>query len=160
MDLALPTRRFLHSFGVLRLSMIAKSLFQPSILGASAIVEHSAGEIVLVKHSYMPGWGLPGGGVQRGEPAEHAVIRELQEEIGLIQSAPPEFLSLHTRKVAWFTNVIALYRLRDASIRFKPNFEIREARFFDPSALPDDTTPGTLRRLAELAGKAPRSLYW
>jgi hypothetical protein len=62
--------------------------------------------------------------------------------------------------VAWFTNVIALYRLRNAEIQFKPNLEIHEARFFDPASLPDDTSPAARRRLAELTGGAARSLYW
>jgi ADP-ribose pyrophosphatase YjhB (NUDIX family) len=146
--------------GTLALTMMAKAVFQPSIFGATGIVEDTGGHVLLVRHSYKGGWGLPGGGVNRGEPPELAVVRELKEEVGLVRSLPLEFLGLYTRKVAWFTNVIALYRLREAQILFKPNLEIREAQFFDPSALPADASPATRRRLAELTGQTPRSAYW
>jgi hypothetical protein len=50
--------------------------------------------------------------------------------------------------------------LRNARIDFRPNLEVREAAFYDPLSPPPDTQPSTLRRLAELTGQAPRSLYW
>jgi 8-oxo-dGTP pyrophosphatase MutT (NUDIX family) len=49
---------------------------------ATAIVEYPDG-ILVVLMRYMAG-SLPGGGVKPGETDEAAVIRELQEEIGLI----------------------------------------------------------------------------
>lgn len=136
-----------------------KALRTPVAFGATAIVEDAENRVLLVRHSYMEGWHLPGGGVEANEPPHLAVIRELQEEVGLIRSAPPEFLHLYTRKVGWATNVVALYRVRDAVLAFKPNFEIREIRFADPSAPPPGTTAGTRRRLAELGG-AERVHYW
>ena len=41
-----------------------------------------------------------------------------------------------------------------------PNSEIAEAGFFAPDALPDSTTPGTRRRLAEMFGHQPRQTLW
>jgi ADP-ribose pyrophosphatase YjhB (NUDIX family) len=146
--------------GTLTLTMMAKAVFQPTIFGATGIVEDAKGHVLLVRHSYKSGWGLPGGGVQQGEPPDQAVLRELKEEVGLVRSLSPEFFGLYTRKVAWFTNVVALYRLRDAQILFKPNLEIHEAQFFDPSAPPGGASSATRRRLAELTGQAPRSPYW
>jgi 8-oxo-dGTP pyrophosphatase MutT (NUDIX family) len=108
----------------------------------------------------MEGWHLPGGGVDAGEPPAEAVIRELQEEVGLIRSAPPEFLGLYTRRVGWATNVIALYRVREAVLDFKPNLEIREIQFADPGTLPPGATAGTRRRIKELHGGGARSPYW
>jgi ADP-ribose pyrophosphatase YjhB (NUDIX family) len=146
--------------GILTLSMIAKAVVRPTAFGASVIAEDEQGRVLLVRHSYMPGWSLPGGGVGRNEPPEVAAVREMQEEVGLTSSAPPEFLGLYTRKVAWFSNVIALYRLRDVRIAFRPNLEVREVMFCDPSSPPADTQAGTLRRLAELTGQTSRSPYW
>lgn len=49
-----------------------------------AIIENSAGEIVLVERRFMPpGWALPGGFVDPGESLAHAVRRESLEETGL-----------------------------------------------------------------------------
>jgi hypothetical protein len=41
-----------------------------------------------------------------------------------------------------------------------PNREIAEQRFFAADRLPDDTTRGALRRIAEVLGGAPRSEKW
>lgn len=142
------------------LSIVAKALASPSVFGATAIVEDGEGRILLVRHSYIGGWQLPGGGVASGEPPELAVVRELEEEVGLAESMPPEFIALYSRKILWIANVITLYRVRNARIDFKPNFEVREAKFFDPAVLPDGTTGATRRRLAEFYGKVPRTPYW
>jgi 8-oxo-dGTP pyrophosphatase MutT (NUDIX family) len=142
------------------LSMIAKVVLRPTLFGASAIAQDELGRVLLVHHSYIPGWSLPGGGVERNEPPEVAVIRELREEVGLTDCGAPEFIGLYTRKVAWFSNVVALYRLRDVRIAFRPNLEVRKVMFCDPLSPPPDTQPGTLRRLAELTGQMPRSPYW
>ena len=50
-----------------------------------ALVITPAGCIVMVRHSYVPGWHFPGGALQRGETAEAGILRELREEIGLRQ---------------------------------------------------------------------------
>ena len=40
-------------------------------------------EVLMVKTSYRKGFGLPGGGLQAGEHARDAAVRELNEELGL-----------------------------------------------------------------------------
>jgi len=149
-----------NSSFLFNLSILAKTVVNPCVFGASAVVEDGQGRILLVRHSYIGGWHLPGGGVNGGEAPEHAVLRELEEEIGLSESTPPEFIGLYTRKILWVGNFIALYRLRNARIDFKPNFEVREATFFDPATLPEGTSAATRRRLAELFGKMPRTPFW
>jgi 8-oxo-dGTP pyrophosphatase MutT (NUDIX family) len=134
-------------------------MLRPVALGACALVERD-GKILLVRHSYVPGWLLPGGGVGRGEPPAEAVLRELKEEIGLVKSSPPEFVGLYTRRAGWVTNVIALYRVGDADFIFRPNFEIREIRFADPIAPPDGTPPSVQRRLSEFARLQPQGAHW
>lgn len=137
-----------------------KALRTPVAFGVSAIAPDDAGRILLVRQRYTPGWHLPGGGVDRGEPPAKAVVRELQEEVGLQTSATPELLGLYTRAVGLATNVVALYRVTDAQIAFQPNAEIAEILWADPEAPPPDATPATLRRFAELIGKTTPSPYW
>src|SRR6267142_3553108 len=58
-------------------------------LGVRAIVIDPQGRIFLVKHSYVSGWHLPGGGVETGETVQEALARELIEEGGITALEPP-----------------------------------------------------------------------
>lgn len=138
----------------------AKALTSPVAFGVCAIVDEGEGQVILVKHTYQRGWHLPGGGVGRGEPPANAILRELREEIGLTRSDAPKLIGLFGRKVGWVTNVIALYRVEHAEIRFRPNSEIRDIVRADPAAPPPGTTAATRRRLAEFNGEAAQSFHW
>src|SRR5436190_20980042 len=59
-------------------------------LGVRALVIDQAGRIFLVKHSYVSGWHLPGGGVEAGETLAQAVARELREEGNIDVTEPPQ----------------------------------------------------------------------
>ncbi len=137
-----------------------RALWQPVTFGVRVFVENPGGEVALVRHSYSSGWHLPGGGVDRHELPQAAALREAREEIGLVRSTEPEFFGLYTQKVGWIANVIALYRLRDAEAAFRKNLEIREMLWTDPAGPPAGTTVATLRRLAELTGKAAVTPIW
>jgi len=143
----------------LRLLITAKALWAPTALGVTGVVLDGGGRVLLARHSYMAGWSLPGGGVDRGESPDAAVLRELGEEIGLAGGVA-EFVGLYTRRAGWATNVIMLYRITGAVVNFRPSLEIREIVWADPAQPPQGTSPGTLRRLAELRGAAPLSPYW
>jgi 8-oxo-dGTP pyrophosphatase MutT (NUDIX family) len=149
---------FLRRMGLM-LGLGTKALMSPVAFGVNAIVDDEQGRVILVRQTYMQGLHLPGGGVSAGEPPAQAIMRELKEEIGLLSSAPPEFIGLYTRQFGFVTNVVALYRVKNAKFDFKPNFEIREIAHVDPKNPPDEVRPGTRRRLAELTG-APVSPYW
>jgi 8-oxo-dGTP pyrophosphatase MutT (NUDIX family) len=146
----------------LGLRLFLRAMISPVAFGAHALVEDEHGRVLLARHTYTyrQGWLLPGGGAGRGEAASDAVIRELREEVGLTAYRSCELFGLYTRKSVLATNVIALFRVRDAILSFKPNLEVREIVFADPAAPPPGTTPGVLRRLAELRGEAPQNPYW
>jgi ADP-ribose pyrophosphatase YjhB (NUDIX family) len=54
----------------------------PPILSVAAIIEKE-GKILFLDHTYMKGYGLPGGMVKPGEDIETALRREVKEETGL-----------------------------------------------------------------------------
>ncbi|HEX4862072.1 MAG TPA: NUDIX domain-containing protein [Rhizomicrobium sp.] len=143
----------------LSLKVATQAILSPVAFAACALIVRD-GKVLLVRHSYVPGWLLPGGGVARAEAAEHAIQREMKEEIGLVRCAPPVLFGLYSRKTGWATNVIALYRLDDAEFTFAPNFEIREIQFADPLAPPEGTPASVRNRLKEFAGLEPKSPYW
>src|SRR3989344_1629547 len=58
-------------------------IFRPETKGVKAVIEHG-GKILLVRLGYAhKKWTLPGGKVDRGESFERAVVREVQEEVGI-----------------------------------------------------------------------------
>jgi 8-oxo-dGTP pyrophosphatase MutT (NUDIX family) len=134
-------------------------LLCPADVGVAAVVEQ-AGRIVLVRHTYRKGWYFPGGGLKRGEPPAFGIIRELQEEIGLAQSAPPQLLGVYVRRRLWATQLVVLYRVRDAVFVFRPNLEIKAVTLADPSDPPPGTGNAVRQRLKELYGEAPVSPLW
>lgn len=140
------------------LFLAVKSGLAPVALGVNALVRDPAGRILLVRHGYQPGWRLPGGGVDPGETPAFAIRRELEEEIGLAGGSVT-LMGHYARKVLWMGHMVVLYRIDGATIDFRPSFEIREILWADPAAPPPDTTPATLRRLAELLG-APVTDAW
>src|SRR3954452_10995879 len=63
-------------------------------VGVRGLVWNDAGGLLLVKHSYTPGWHFPGGGVEVGETVHDAVARELREEGGVELVAPARFVGV------------------------------------------------------------------
>src|SRR5437764_10353466 len=59
------------------------------VLGTRTVVIDADSRVLLVRHTYAPGWLLPGGGVERGETLAESAIRELHEEAGIIAEQPP-----------------------------------------------------------------------
>jgi ADP-ribose pyrophosphatase YjhB (NUDIX family) len=138
-------------------------LARPMTLGARAVVHDRNGhKVFLIRHTYVPGWHLPGGGVEKGETALQALGRELAEEGNLELLAPPVLRSLHFNRHASPRDHVALFLAEDFR-QYAPKAadrEIAEAGFFALDDLPETTTPGTRRRLAETFGRAPVSEYW
>jgi glycerol 3-phosphatase-2 len=52
-------------------------------LAAAALIPDAEGRILLQQRSDNGHWGMPGGGVEPGEPIGQAVVREVMEEMGL-----------------------------------------------------------------------------
>ncbi len=141
------------------LYILAKALTHPVAFGTAGAVFDDQGRVLLVLHRYMPGWQLPGGGVDRRETPAMAVRRELSEEVGLTGGSA-EFFGLYSAPAGIANHVVTLFRVTGAAIAFRPSLEISAIQFVDPRRPPPGCTGATLRRLAELAGTAPVSPWW
>ena len=138
-------------------------LARPMTLGVRGVVhDRATNSVFLIRHTYVPGWQFPGGGVERGETMVEALERELQEEGNIAVTGPMVLKSMHFNRQASSRDHVAVY-LVEAFEQTAPKLrdrEIAEAGFFPLDRLPDQTTPATLRRIAEIFSDAPASLYW
>jgi len=131
-------------------------------LGVRAVVIDGSGLVFLVMHSYVPGWHLPGGGVEVGETAALALARELREEGNIELVETPTLFAVYFNRRISRRDHVALYVVRSfrQDAPPQPNNEIIAHGFFAPDALPAETTRATRERLAEvLNGRKPAELW-
>jgi len=131
-------------------------------LGVRAAVLSGAGEVLLVRHTYTPGWHMPGGGVEPNETLVDAIAKELREEANIALTGPAVLHGVFLNRHASDRDHVAVFIVRSftQSAPKQPDREIAEASFFPLSALPDKTTPGTRRRLAEIIDGMAAPAEW
>ena len=130
-------------------------------LGVRAVATDAGGRVLLVRHTYLKGWWLPGGGVDRGETIHEAVVRELREEAGLIARSAPRLVSIHSNERFFPGDHVAVFRIDAFDLSQRTSHgEIAEIGWFHPDALPEDTTRATRDRLAEIFGGAAPDPNW
>jgi 8-oxo-dGTP pyrophosphatase MutT (NUDIX family) len=119
--------------------------------------------VLLLRHTYLPDWHFPGGGVEPGETAAESGAREMIEETGIEATGRLGLVGLyHNRNGATVRDHVALFLGREFRVArpFRPNHEIAAIGWFGPADLPDDIDPGTARRIAEIVGGTPPDPLW
>jgi 8-oxo-dGTP pyrophosphatase MutT (NUDIX family) len=131
-------------------------------LGVRALVIDGTGRVFLVKHSYVAGWHLPGGGVEVGETLTTALARELREEGNIELVDPPQFIGVYFNRRVSRRDHVAFYVVRSFHQRVapQPNHEIVAHGFFAPDGLPPDTGRATRERIAEVIGGRNVTELW
>ncbi|WP_425988730.1 NUDIX domain-containing protein [Brevundimonas sp. TWP2-3-2] len=130
-------------------------------LGVRSVAVDAQGRVMLVKHTYLAGWWLPGGGVDRGEATGDAAARELVEETGLRATVPGRLVSVHSNERFFKGDHVLVYRFDTFEAgALTHHGEIAETGWFDPRNLPEDAHRSTRDRLAEMFGGAPVDPRW
>jgi ADP-ribose pyrophosphatase YjhB (NUDIX family) len=131
-------------------------------LGVRAVVVDADRRVFLVRHTYVTGWYLPGGGVEVGQTFREALEMELREEGRIALTGEPvlhgvflnDHVSVRDHVAVYVVNAFTQDRMPE------PNKEIAETGFFALDALPPDTTEGTRQRLAEIFDGRPVIATW
>ncbi len=91
-------------------------------------------------------WSLPGGGIEKGETAIDACIREVLEETGIKLNVKPDYLAgkqLPANK-KWPVAHIDFFAAQVSKMappRIRRPLEILDVRWFPLNKLPEDTSP-------------------
>jgi ADP-ribose pyrophosphatase YjhB (NUDIX family) len=124
-------------------------LTRPITVGVRLLVLNGD-DVLLIRHTYQPGWFMPGGGLKRNETLEEAARRELREETGL-GAATMELAGLFTNVAEGKTDHVVVFRAVASGSPASDSPEIAECRWFPRSALPEGTGSGTRRCIERLS---------
>ncbi len=146
-----------------RLFHVYFRLKRPMTLGVRALVlDETGGKIFLIRHTYVPGWQMPGGGVETGETLREALDKELMEEGNIRLTGTPHLFHLYFNRRMSRRDHVALFVCKsfEQTAPKNPDHEIAESGFFPLAALPAATTRATRARLAEVFDGVPVSDDW
>jgi len=130
-------------------------------LGVRGVVVDAEGRVLLIEHTYLPGWHFPGGGVERGETAVEALARELEEEAGVRPTTPPRLISIHSNHRSYPGDHVLVYLVEVwAPCPATSHGEIHQVGWFTLDRLPDGVTSATRARLAEIFGRQAGTPDW
>lgn len=137
----------------------------PKTLGVRAIVVDRERRVLLLRHTYGTAeWQLPGGGVHRRETIDAAVRREVLEETGLRVSDDEGAVAVHgvfsNLRQGKSDHIVVFVVSQWEGTPAPDDPEIAELEWFPLDADLQGVTPGTRRRLSELASGTTPGFRW
>ncbi|MHC5373699.1 NUDIX hydrolase [Enterococcus sp. LJL120] len=115
--------------------------------GAFTILTDAQEKILLVKRRDIPFWDLPGGGVESGETAEVAAIREVLEETGL-EVVIEKKIGLYTLPKHQDQQEIFVGRICGGKL-VNDGAETRAIKYFAKNQLPINLIPFRRRQITD-----------
>jgi len=132
-----------------RLYQIYLFIARPLTFGVRVMLIQD-GKVLLVRQTYMAGWYIPGGRIERGETLEQAARREAREEVGA-ELHSLSLIGVYSNFKEWKSDHNVLFFSDDFVASGVHDKEIAEVRFFPLGALPEGLWPGHRQRLLEFA---------
>lgn len=136
-------------------------IFRPKTLGVKLLLVNNS-KVLLVRHSYIKGLFLPGGGVKDGEVFVEAAKREAFEELGLEIENLNFFGVYQNKKEGKIDTIVVLISNDPINItKVELGEEISHVDFYSLDNLPADISPGSERRIEEYRSKNfPIAVGW
>ena len=104
-------------------------------LGANGLVINELGHVLLIQRDDSRSWGLPGGGLDKGETPTEAVTREVEEETGL-KTLPVRLVGLYFRQEKEADRLMFLFRCLVRGGTVTPSPESPQVGYIKYEALP------------------------
>lgn len=130
-----------------KLSKVYWRITKPITVGVRIMLFKNQ-QILLVKHTYQDSWYLPGGGVKKGERLDQAIRREVSEELGG-ELGSLRLFGTYSNFFDYKNDHVVIFFSDDYTVSGETDKEIERYQLFGISELPDDTSPGTKRRIRE-----------
>ena len=111
-------------------------LFRPIRMGVRVVMIEDD-KAWLVRHTYLSGWYLPGGGLKKWEALDQAAKREAREETGA-ELGKISLLGVFTSYAQWKTDHTSVFLCKDFKFVGGSDAEIAEMRAFPIDELPED----------------------
>lgn len=125
---------------------ITRHLLKRPVVGVATVARTRDGRVLLVRRADTGTWALPGGTLEWGEELHKALPREIEEETGAqwvghgrvtgVYSRPDRDLRFHA------VTVVVTSEVAEPVRGPKNPLEIREAKLFEPDAIPDELAHG------------------
>lgn len=132
---------------VQRVRRIIWMFTRPRTTGARGICLDRESRLILVRHSYVRGWFLPGGAPKAGEPLSDALLRELREELGMIgYGAVTRFFEVE-QHASGKRDRQTVFLVEGVSFVPRLSLEIEAVAAFALDQLPEELHPSTSYKL-------------
>lgn len=143
-----------------QLMMLRRILLRPLTLGVKIMLVRDE-QVLLVRHTYLSGWFLPGGGVKRSETLEEAARREAWEELGA-KLEEVRLFGIYSNIRSYRNEHIIVFICDSFTLSDKQDYEIAESAFFPFQSPPPNINNGSHSRLKEYLQplSAPRARTW
>ena len=142
-------------------SKCGRTVYMNPVPSVAAVLEQG-GRVLLVKRGVEPGlgmWGLPGGFIEMGETIGEAVVREVEEETGLL-CRPLRIVDAHSVLGGYYGDlVVSCFEAEILSGTLRAGEDAVDAQFFDPANLPGLAFEVHLRFLEKVVGRKLSSTY-
>jgi ADP-ribose pyrophosphatase YjhB (NUDIX family) len=132
-------------------------IYRPVRIGVRTLMVKDD-KVWLVRHTYLPGWFMPGGGLKRGETLEQAARREAHEETGA-KLGEVTLMGVYSSFVEWKSDHAIVFICKDFTTTGQIDSEIAEVRAFPLNKLPHALWPSHRLRLEEYAAGKPQPQF-